>query len=111
MHLHAELLRLAEMRIRKGGFVMQKTKSVEQQFKAISKRILDRIAKDPAFHKQMLDDPEGALVAAGFEAEIESLDWPTSGAVIDDCRTTCGYRSCKLTCVTTCHLSCRNPSI
>jgi len=89
----------------------QKSKSVEQQFRAIGKRILDQMAKDAAFRKQLLEDPKAALVVAGFEAEIESLDWPTGGAAVVDCKTTCGYRSCTRTCITTCHLSCRNATL
>ena len=89
----------------------RKPKSVEQQFRAIGKRILDRMAEDAAFRKQLLDDPQRALVAAGFEAEIERLDWPTSGAAVDDCTTTCGYRSCTRTCITTCYSSCRKATL
>ena len=88
----------------------QKSKSVEQQFRAIGKRILDRIAKDAAFRKQLLENPKAALIVAGFEEEIESLDWPTSGAAVA-CKTTCGYRSCTRTCITTCHLSCRKATL
>lgn len=86
--------------------MQRKRKSAEQQFRAVAKKILDRVARDPAFRKQLLDDPSRALTTAGFEQEIQGIQWPATGAVID-CKTTCGYRSCTQTCVTTCHLSCR----
>jgi hypothetical protein len=87
-----------------------KSKLAERQVRAIAKRILDRLARDPAFRKQLLDDPARALEAAGFEQELEGIDWPASGVAVD-CKTTCGYRSCTRTCITTCHLSCRKASL
>lgn len=89
----------------------RKSKSVEQQFRAIGKRIVDQMAKDAAFRKHLLEDPKAALKAAGFEAEIASLNFPTGGAVAIDCKTTCGYRSCTLTCIGTCYRSCRNATL
>jgi hypothetical protein len=84
----------------------RKRKSPEQQFRAVAKKILDRVARDPAFRKQILDDPSRALATAGFEKELQGIRWPAIGAAIT-CKTTCGYRSCTQTCITTCHLSCR----
>ena len=88
----------------------RKSKSAEQQFRAVAKKILDRMATDAAFRKQLLDDPTGALAKAGFEQEIQSINWPTGGAAVD-CGTTCGYRSCTQTCITTCRISCNKAII
>lgn len=84
----------------------RKGKSAEQEFRAVASKILDRIATDAAFRKQLLEDPTGALKSAGFEQEIQGIQWPATGSAIE-CTTTCGYRSCTQTCITTCHLSCR----
>ena len=86
------------------------TSKAAVQFRAIGKKVLDRIARDPAFRKQLLEDPARALAEAGFEQELEAIDWPATG-VASDCKTTCGYRSCTRTCITTCHLSCKNASL
>jgi len=87
-----------------------KAKPAERQFRAVAKKILDRVASDPKFRKQLLDDPNHALAAAGFEKELQAIQWPATGAAVD-CTTTCGYRSCTLTCVTTCSTSCRVASV
>jgi len=83
----------------------RKPKSAEQQFRAVANKILDRVASDPKFRKQLLDDPTGALASAGFEQQIESIPWPRTGAATK-CTTTCGYRSCTRTCIGTCSISC-----
>jgi hypothetical protein len=84
--------------------------SAERQFRAVAKKILDRVARDPAFRKQILDDPSRALAAAGFERQLDSIQWPATGAAVD-CKTTCGYRSCTRTCIHTCRISCRVASL
>ena len=83
----------------------RKRQSAEQQFRAVAKKILARVARDPAFRKQVLDDPSRALAAAGFDKDLQGIQWPARGIAID-CKTTCGYRSCTQTCIGTCHLSC-----
>ena len=88
----------------------RKRQSAEQQFRAVAKKIFDRVARDPAFRKQILDDPSRALAAAGFEAQIQAIPWPATGAAVD-CKTTCGYRSCTQTCISTCRISCRVASL
>ena len=84
----------------------RKRQSAEQQFRAVARKVLARVARDPAFRKELLDNPSRALAAAGFEAQIEAIQWPTTGVAVD-CKTTCGYRSCTRTCIHTCRISCR----
>ncbi len=82
--------------------------SVNAQYLAITKRVLDRIVSDSGFRKQLLDDPERALADSGFEKELEAVPVP----VADECTTTCGYRSCTFSCAGhTCYISCRNVAI
>lgn len=88
----------------------RKRKSAEQQFRAVASKILARVARDPAFRKQLLDDPSRALATAGFERELQGIRWPANRAAVE-CKTTCGYRSCTQTCITTCHLSCKVASL
>jgi hypothetical protein len=40
----------------------------------LHKRILDRIASDPRFREELLDDPRGAMERAGFSWESGSGD-------------------------------------
>jgi hypothetical protein len=89
---------------------MPRKRRAEQQFRAVAKKILDRVARDPAFRKQLLDDPSRALAAAGFEQQLDNIQWPATGAAVD-CKTTCGYRSCTQTCIHTCRISCRVASL
>jgi hypothetical protein len=89
----------------------RRRRSAAQQFRAVADKVVARIARDPAFRKQLLDDPSRALAAAGFEAELQAIAWPTTGAAVDDCKTTCGYRSCTRTCISTCRISCRVASL
>ena len=81
-----------------------KPKYGNQQFRAVAKKVLDRIARDPAFRKQLLDNPERALIDAGFEKELQAI---SVNATATECSKTCGYRSCTRTCIGTCHLSCK----
>ena len=91
--------------------MQRKSKSAEKQFRAIAKKILDRVATDAKFRKLVLSDPNGALASAGFAQQIESIQWPATGAAVDDCKTTCGYRSCTQTCISTCSISCKNATL
>jgi hypothetical protein len=82
--------------------------SVNRQYLAIAKRVVDRIVSDSAFRKQLLDNPDRALVDAGFVKELEAVPEP----VADECTTTCGYRSCTFSCAAhTCNISCRNVAL
>ena len=85
--------------------------SVEQQVRAVAQKVLDRIVSDPDFRKALIDDSKSALANAGIEQELDQIDWPVAGAALDDCTTTCGYRSCTRTCITTCHNSCRQATL
>ena len=85
-------------------------RKAEQQFRAVANKVVARIARDPSFRKQLLDNPSRALAAAGFQAQLEAIQWPVVGAAVD-CKTTCGYRSCTQTCINTCRISCRVASL
>jgi hypothetical protein len=85
--------------------------SVEQQVRAIAQKVVDRLATDVQFQKEVIDDPAKALARAGFERELDQIAWPAVGAAITECTTTCGYRSCTRTCVGTCSISCRVASL
>lgn len=79
--------------------------SVNPKYLAIAKKVVDRIVSDSTFRKQLLDNPDRALADAGFVKELEAVPVP----VADDCKTTCGYRSCTFSCAgNTCNISCRN---
>ena len=81
-----------------------KSRSGNPQLRAVGKKVLDRVASDPAFRKQLLANPDRALADAGFEKELQAIQ---PSANVADCKTTCGYRSCTRTCITTCSISCR----
>jgi len=42
---------------------------VDQTRREYNKKILDRIASDPTFREELLDDPKGAMERAGFAWE------------------------------------------
>jgi hypothetical protein len=50
---------------------------LEQRERALAEEILERIASDTGFRHRLLEDPQGAMTAAGFVEQIESLrsDW------------------------------------
>ncbi len=82
--------------------------SINPQYQVITKKVLDRIVSDSVFRKQLLDNPERALADAGFEKELKAVPVP----VVDECTTTCGYRSCTFSCVGhTCYISCRKAAL
>jgi hypothetical protein len=79
--------------------------SVNPQYRAVVEKVLDRLASDPAFRKQLMENPDRALAEAGFQRELDAIAEPIAAA----CTTTCGYRSCSFSCVgNTCSVSCRN---
>jgi hypothetical protein len=79
--------------------------SVNPQYRVIGKKVLDRIVSDSVFREQLLSDPQRALAEAGFVQELEAVSVP----VADECKLTCGYRSCTFSCAGhTCNISCRN---
>jgi hypothetical protein len=82
--------------------------SVNAQYRAVAQKVLDRLASDPAFRKQLMENPDRALAEAGFQKELDAIAVP----IADDCTTTCGYRSCSFSCVGhTCNISCRNVAL
>lgn len=84
---------------------MAESQSPNPAYRAVTQKVLDRVANDPAFRRQLQDDPERALADAGFLAELQAIQVP----VASECTTTCGYRSCSFSCVGhTCYISCRN---
>jgi hypothetical protein len=42
---------------------------VDQTRREINKKVLDRIASDPKFREELLDDPKGTMERAGFKWE------------------------------------------
>jgi hypothetical protein len=48
--------------------------------------MLDQIASDPEFRQALLDDPDGAVLAAGFGSEIDDLN-----AAFDEMVEVAGY--------------------
>jgi hypothetical protein len=79
--------------------------SVNPQYLAVAKKVLDRLASDPAFRKQIMEEPDRALAEAGFQEELDAIAVPIAA----DCRLTCGFRSCSFSCAgNTCNISCRN---
>ena len=47
---------------------------MDSKQRELNKRILDRIANDPKFREELLDDPRGAMERAGFTWEASSPD-------------------------------------
>jgi hypothetical protein len=47
---------------------------MDSKQRELNKRILDRIANDPKFREELLDDPRGAMERAGFTWEASSAD-------------------------------------
>jgi hypothetical protein len=47
--------------------------------KALARKIVDRIASDPDFRRQIVDSPQEALISAGFAQEIEELTDDVTG--------------------------------
>lgn len=79
--------------------------SVNPQYRAVVEKVLDRLASDPAFREQLMENPDRALAEAGFQRELDAIAVP----IADACTNTCGYRSCSFSCAgNTCNISCRN---
>src|SRR5438105_3011262 len=51
-----------------------KVDQTAQSQRELNKKILDRIASDPTFREELLDDPRGAMERAGFRWEGGSDD-------------------------------------
>jgi len=47
---------------------------MDSKQRELNKSILDRIANDPKFREELLDDPRGAMERAGFTWEASSAD-------------------------------------
>src|SRR5207248_7590474 len=47
----------------------RKEKQVDQTRREYNKKVLDRIASDPKFREELLDDPKGAIERAGLKWE------------------------------------------
>ena len=54
-----------------------------QSQRELNKKILDRIASDPTFREELLDDPRGAMERAGFRWEGGSDDEVSGYALFD----------------------------
>jgi hypothetical protein len=67
--------------------------------RAVTEKILDRITADAAFRRQVVANPEKALAAAGFDAELQKLRSSTS-AQAKKCKpaVTCVKITCNATC-------------
>jgi hypothetical protein len=82
---------------------------VDQTQREYNKKILDRIASDPTFREELLDDPKGAMERAGFKWEGSDevsgylfgspLETPGGGGVstIVDCKPVGGGGSTLMT--------------
>jgi len=46
---------------------------MDQTQRETNKKILDRIASDPTFREELLDDPKGAMERAGFKWEGDDV--------------------------------------
>ncbi len=46
----------------------------DERQKELNRKILERVAEDPDFRGHLLEDPDGALEAAGLAAEAKALD-------------------------------------
>lgn len=79
-----------------------KARSMTHQQRRVADQILDRIAADPAFHQQLLDNTAQALQSAGFTQTLDAAEVTGYAAPDDICKGTCGYRSCGWTCLITC---------
>lgn len=51
----------------------------EQQRRDLMRRIVEKVASDPEFRDRIVDDPEGALSAAGFNRELQDLQEAEAG--------------------------------
>jgi hypothetical protein len=47
---------------------------MDSKQRELNKRILDRIANDPSFREELLDDPKAAMERAGFTWDASSAD-------------------------------------
>jgi hypothetical protein len=46
----------------------------DERQKELNRKILEKVAEDPAFRGHLLEDPEGALEKAGLADEAKALD-------------------------------------
>ena len=65
--------------------------TLNEERRAVAQQILDRIASDPGFRGQLLDDPQSALRVAGFSPAVQRLRSPDESDVR-------GYAECVSTC-------------
>jgi|SRR5689334_22065067 hypothetical protein len=90
---------------------MAERKDLKLQRRALTERIVERIANDQKFRRQLAMNPDRALATAGFSKELEALDRLTEAAKGggSGCgRLTCGWRSCgknKITCLNSCQIT------
>jgi hypothetical protein len=74
----------------------------ESRGRALARKILDRIANDPAFRRTFMHDPEQALDDADLSIEIDELE---AEALAPNSRIPPGgsdQKSCQVTCNATC---------
>ncbi len=72
------------------------TSNAQAQQRAAVESLLDRIAGDADFRRQLLENSEAAMEAAGLGAAGELEDAEVEG--YKKCSYTCGSVSCSVTC-------------
>lgn len=60
----------------------------------LADQILDRVAHDPAFHQQLLDNTTQALQSAGFATALEAGEVAGYATIAKPCSRTCGTWTC-----------------
>jgi hypothetical protein len=52
---------------------MSDSSGLEQERKALMAKLVDRIASDPAFRQQLVDNPQAAIQSSDLGAELEAF--------------------------------------
>ena len=88
---------------------MADSRTVKKLRSAFIDKIVLRAATDARFRKQLADNPEAAIAAAGLKGHLAKLEKALGRAEPARCGpVTCGYRSCgknQVTCIRTCQVT------
>lgn len=76
------------------------SESPTQPDRAAVQRIVDRIVTDPAYRRELVDDPHRALRLLGIEQEDDGPEVTGHLRMRDNCGLSCSAKSCVQTCNT-----------
>ena len=63
---------------------MMEAHEFTQRQRAVGEQVLERVASDPTFRRQLLDEPEKAMEAIGLTEELRQLEEATLAAPSED---------------------------